>query len=162
MFTPRVQDLAANNSFRIASLASRTFRTKFDAQAIEDGNLELGVRHFDKGFALSADRLLQEATCPRPPAGTKVNLFVLREHLQKGLPAKAFQFACPLALQARLGGGVARYPIVSNELAVSPLSHVSFRAPYQFVNGNTTVGEGSPRHGAKSGSHVWQNECPTD
>ena len=87
MFSPRVQDLAANNSFRIASLASSTFWAKVEAQAIADGNLEVGVRQVDRGFALSADRLLQKATCPWPPTGTKVNLFVLGEHLQKGLPA---------------------------------------------------------------------------
>ena len=58
MFTPRVQNLAADNSFRIASLASCTFWAKVEAQAIADGNLEMGVGHFDKGLALSADRLL--------------------------------------------------------------------------------------------------------
>ena len=120
MFTPAVQELAADNAFRITSLASCTFWAKVEAQAIADGNLEVGVGHFDRGLALSADRLLQEATCPWPPTGTKVNLFVLGKHLQKGLPAQAFQLAGPLALQARLGGGVARYLIAGNELA-SPL-----------------------------------------
>ena len=157
MFTPTVQELAADNAFRITSLASCTFWAKVEAQAIADGNLEVGVRHLDGSLALSADRLLQEATCPWPPAGTKVNLFVLGEHLQKKFPAKAYQFASPLALQARLGGGVARNPIVGGELAISPLSHVAFRTPYKFVNGNTTVGEGSPRHGTNTSGKTSPN-----
>ena len=161
MFTPTVQELAADSAFRITSLASCTFWAKVEAQAIADGNLEVGVGHIDRGFAFSADRLLQEAACPWPPAGTKVNQFVLGEHLQKKFPAKAFQFASPLTLQARLGGGVARYPIVGNELAVFTLSHVTSREPYLVVSGNTTVGEGSPRHGTNSGSHFWHHEAPT-
>ena len=147
MFSPTVQELAADSAFRITSLASCTFWAKVEAQTIADGNLKVGVGHFDRGLAVSADRLLEEATCPWPPAGTKVNQFVLGGHLQKNFPAKTFQFASPLTLQARLGGGVTRYPSVGNELAVSCLSHVTVREPYLFVNGNTTVGEGSPRHG---------------
>ena len=42
MFTPTVQELAADNAFRIASLASCTFWAKVEAQAIADGNLENG------------------------------------------------------------------------------------------------------------------------
>ena len=87
MFTPTVQELAADNPFRVTSLASCTFWAKVEAQAIADGNLEVSVGHFGRGLALSADRLLQKATCPWPPTGTKVNLFALREHLQKDFPA---------------------------------------------------------------------------
>ena len=133
MLTPGVQELAADLSVRVASLTPSSFRAKVQPQTITEGNSKVSIRHANGDFTFSADRLFQETACPWPPARTKVNLLVLGELLQKPFLLQALQMSRPRALQARPGGGVARHPIVSSDLAVCPLSHVVFRAPYLFA-----------------------------